>query len=76
MMNLKIHLGPSMRYIFDYSKPDLFYMILPTGQSGNVMSDHYKDMTDMWLRGKYITVKTDMPSIEKNKDKYIIRASR
>ena len=69
-------LGPSMRYIFDYSRPDLFYMILPTGQSGNVMSDHYKDMTDMWLRGKYITVRTDINSIQKNKDKYVIKAIR
>ena len=70
------NLGPSMRYIFDYSKPDLFYMILPTGQSGNVMSDHYKDMTDMWLHRKYITVRTDLNSIEQNKNKYIIKPTR
>ena len=51
-------------------------MILPTGQSGNVMSEHYKDMTDMWLHGKYITVRTDLNSIEQNKDKYILKTSR
>lgn len=60
-------LGPSMRYIFDFSKPNVFYLILTTGQSGNVMSDHYKDMTEMWLRGKYMEIKTDEESIRRNK---------
>ena len=61
-------LGPSMRYIFDFSKPDEFYLILTTGQSGNVMSDHYKDMAWMWLRGEYLTIKTDEKSIRSNKN--------
>ncbi len=47
-------LGPSMRYIFDFSEPDYLEFILPTGQSGNFISDHYNDMTQMWLKGKYI----------------------
>jgi len=60
-------LGPSMRYIFDFAKPNEFYLILTTGESGNVMSDHYKDMTEMWLRGKYMKIKTDGQSIRSNK---------
>ena len=47
-------LGPSMRYVFDFANPDYMEMILPTGQSGNFMSSHYKDMTHQWLNGKYI----------------------
>lgn len=47
-------LGPSMRYIFDFADPDHLEFILPTGQSGHFMSNHYKDMSDMWLKGKYI----------------------
>ncbi len=66
------NLGPSMRYIFDFSSPDKFFMILPTGQSGNVMSDHYKDMTEMWLQGKYITIRTDDASIKRNKKLFTI----
>jgi penicillin amidase len=27
---------------------------MPTGQSGHIMSDHYDDMTQMWLEGKYL----------------------
>lgn len=51
-------LGPSMRYIYDFSRPGEFYLILTSGQSGNVFSKHYKDMTEMWLKGKYIRVAT------------------
>jgi len=49
-------LGPSMRYIFDFADPDHLEFILPTGQAGHFMSGHYKDMSEMWLKGKYITV--------------------
>ena len=51
--------GPSMRYIYDFANPDEFYLVLTTGQSGNVMSPHYKDMTKMWLNGRFIKIKTD-----------------
>src|SRR5690554_4091438 len=60
-------LGPSMRYIYDFAKPDEFYLILTTGQSGNLMSDHYKDMANMWLHGKYMKIRTDEELIRKNK---------
>lgn len=55
----KVKLGPSMRFIYDFSKPDEFYFVLPTGQSGHVMSDHYSDMTDKWLDGKLIKINTN-----------------
>ena len=59
-------LGPSMRFIFDYANPSDFYLILNTGQSGNVMSEHYSDMTRLWLDGNYMKIKTDVLSIRKN----------
>ncbi len=40
-------LGPSMRFIYDFAKPDEFYLILTTGQSGNIFSDHYRDQTEL-----------------------------
>jgi penicillin amidase len=49
-------LGPSMRYIYDFADPDHMNIILPTGQSGQFMSDHFKDMSAMWLKGKYIKI--------------------
>lgn len=69
-------LGPSMRYIFDFAKPNQFYMILTTGESGNVLSDHYRDMTRMWLTGKYILVKTDSASIKNSKYKLILKPAQ
>ncbi|MBK8945265.1 MAG: penicillin acylase family protein [Ignavibacteriae bacterium] len=52
-------LGPSMRYIFDFSEPNYFHLILPTGQSGNFFSDHYDDMTEMWLNGEMLKINTE-----------------
>lgn len=62
----KNKLGPSMRYIFDFSKPDVFEFILPTGQSGHFFSDHYDDMTKSWLKGEYIKINTNRDSIKNN----------
>jgi len=56
-------LGPSMRFIYDFVKPDEFYLILTTGQSGNIFSDHYKDQTELFLNGKYMKIRTDEESI-------------
>ena len=59
-------LGPSMRFIYDFANPDEFYLILTTGQSGNVMSDHYKDQNSLWLNGGYMKISTDESSIRNN----------
>jgi penicillin amidase len=61
------NLGPSMRYIYDFSKPDEFYLIMNTGQSGNIFSDHYEDMFRDWLYGRYLKIRTDDKSLKRNK---------
>jgi penicillin amidase len=63
----EVILGPSMRYIFDWGYPDEFKISLPAGQSGNLFSGHYKDMTDRFLQGDSYSIKTDENSIKKNK---------
>jgi penicillin amidase len=60
------NLGPSMRFIYDFANPNEFFLVLPTGQSGNVFSPHYKNQADMWLSGKYIKIRTDEESFTKN----------
>jgi penicillin G amidase len=60
-------LGPSMRFIYDFANPEEFYLTLTTGQSGNVMSEHYRDQNPLWLKGKYMKLKTDEASIRMNK---------
>lgn len=64
-------LGPSMRFIYDFAKPDEFYLILTTGQSGNIFSDNYKDQTELFLSGKYMKIKTDDLAIKNSENKLL-----
>ena len=59
-------LGPSMRYIYDFAEPDKYRIILPTGQSGHFLSEHYHDMTQKWLEGKLIEVNNNEEFIKKS----------
>lgn len=64
-------LGPSMRFVFDFAKPEEINLILTTGQSGNVFSQHYSDMSEGWLNGKMIKIKTDEASIKTSNKKLL-----
>lgn len=52
--NFDCKVGPSMRYIYDFAKPDEIIMNMPTGQSGHVFSEHYTDLTENFMKGGYI----------------------
>ncbi len=69
-------LGPSMRYLYDFSNPDVMLFVQPTGQSGITTSIHYKDMTEAWLNGKYFSIRTDNASIQKNTNKLTLTPKR
>ncbi|MBN2639312.1 MAG: penicillin acylase family protein [Bacteroidales bacterium] len=47
--------GPALRFLIDLSDMDHALTIIPTGQSGNVMSPHYADQALMYVQGKYRT---------------------
>ncbi len=64
-------LGPSMRFLYDFAVRDEFYLILTTGQSGNVMSPHYKDQNPLWQTGNYMKIRTDETSIRKNNKNFL-----
>jgi len=59
--------GASMRRIVDFSKMNNTQMILPTGQSGNVKSPHYKDQAQLYHKGKYRTTWFDEEYIRSEK---------
>lgn len=40
--------GPSMRFVADLADWDRSLMVLPAGQSGQVLSRHYRDQFDYW----------------------------
>lgn len=50
---ITIKSGPAMRCLLDFARPDSAIAILPTGQSGNVMSPHYSDQAQMFVDGDY-----------------------
>ncbi len=59
------NLGPSMRYIYDFADKDNIYVVLPTGNSGHPFNKNYKNLTEYWLKGKYIKINTDLNKIMK-----------
>lgn len=59
-----MNLGPSIRRIIDFSSPGRSFSVLPTGQSGNPVSAHYGDQTDLWLEGRYRYIYQDSTFFE------------
>ncbi len=48
----------SLRAIYDLAEPDNSLYIHSGGQSGNVLSTHYRAFTQAWARGEYIPMVT------------------
>jgi penicillin amidase len=49
----KVHSGPAMRIIIDFADVENSLSVLPTGQSGNVMSQHYNNQAEMFNYGSF-----------------------
>jgi penicillin G amidase len=47
-----VQIGPSMRYVLDWTDVDGFTIEIPMGQSGNPFSPHYDDFLELNLRGE------------------------
>lgn len=45
--------GPAVRRIIDMAHPDSSWSVLPTGQSGNVLSPHFDDQAKLYHYGRY-----------------------
>ncbi len=59
--------GPAMRLLIDFSNPAEALSIIPTGQSGNVMSSHYADQAEMFVNGEYKTILLNDSALTKKK---------
>ena len=40
--------------IIDFASPSKNMFILPSGQSGHIISKHYDDQTSLWKNGNYL----------------------
>ena len=45
--------GPSMRIIIDFADVENSVSVIPTGQSGNVLSDYYSDQAAIYNEGTF-----------------------
>ncbi|PQB08120.1 penicillin acylase family protein [Polaribacter filamentus] len=68
----KVTAGPSTRRIVDFSDVENSLAILPTGQSGNVFSEHYKDQAQKFLNGEFVKMKLNRTQIERSKNMLIL----
>ncbi len=68
----KITAGPSTRRVVDFSDVENSLSILPTGQSGNLLSKHYKDQADKYLNGEFIRMTLNAEEIKKMKNVLIL----
>jgi penicillin G amidase len=64
--------GPSYRMIVDFSDMGNAQHVLPTGESGQLGSAHYKDQADLYLNGRYHPAWMERSEIEKHAEATLI----
>lgn len=72
----KITAGPSTRRIVDFSDVENSLGILPTGQSGNVFSPHYKDQAQKYVDGEFVKMSLNEVYIKKSKNKLVFKVKK
>ena len=60
--------GPSTRRLVDFSDVENSISILPTGQSGNPFSKHYRDQAEMYVKGEFRKMMMNKAEIQKSKE--------
>lgn len=66
--------GPSTRRVIDFSDVENSISILPTGQSGNPFSAHYKDQAALFVSGKYRKMMMNKEEIQNSQEILIFSA--
>jgi penicillin amidase len=51
--------GPVYRQIIDNSNMENSIYINSPGQSGNILSKNYNDLLPLWIKGEYLSMKTN-----------------
>ena len=69
----KVKAGPSTRRVIDFSNIENSVSILPTGQSGNVFSKHYKDQAQKYVNGEFVKTILNKDEIERSKNVLVFK---
>jgi penicillin amidase len=69
----KITAGPSTRRVIDFSDVENSLGILPTGQSGNVFSPHYKDQAQKFVDGEFVKMNLNESAIKQSKNVLVLK---
>jgi len=70
----EVHGGPSTRRIIDFADVENAKAIIPTGNSGNFLSKHYKDQAQLYLDGKFIPMLINEETIKALDNKLVLKA--
>lgn len=68
----EVKAGPSTRRVIDFSDVENAKAILPTGQSGNVFSKHYKDQAEKYLKGEFVKMMLNKEEIKASEDVLVL----
>ena len=69
----KVSSGPSTRRVVDFSDIEGGMSIIPTGQSGNPLSEHYKDQAKKYVDGEFVPMLLNRELIENSKHKLVLK---
>ena len=62
---------PSWRTVVDLADVDRAEAVLTTGQSGNPVSPHWNDQTELWARGELRSCPFSRPAVEAAAERYL-----
>lgn len=66
--------GPSKRILIDFADVENAISVLPTGQSGVVVSKHYDDQAQMYVDGEFRKLMMNESEIKNGNRKLILKA--
>jgi penicillin G amidase len=69
----KTSAGPSTRRVIDFSDVENSISILPTGQSGNPLSKHYKDQAELYNQGGFRKMMMNKEEIQAGQRKLLLQ---
>ena len=69
----KVKSGPSTRRVIDFSDVEGSMSISPTGQSGNPLSDHYRDQAQKYVDGAFVPMLLNKSRIHDSKNKLVLK---